>query len=216
LHSKLSEKLQEMKRNRKGFDTSNRKAKRLKTETKNPSHNKEEEEEEKEEEEGEEEEEEEEDIKFSTFDFSTGKPQPSYLVKKKRKKADVLLQEAEQKMLLMEKIKNTEEGKKLLQDESWKKVYMKATGQKVKDNPKLIKQSMKKEEKKKQKSASAWEERKGAEEKKKADKQAKRTENIKNRKIAKKTGKPIKKQKRPGFEGRKRDFLNKDKGNKKE
>jgi Surfeit locus protein 6/60S ribosome biogenesis protein Rrp14 len=78
----------------------------------------------------------------------------------------------------LEEIKNDpEKGKKV----SWKAAVSKAAGEKVHDNPKLLKQSIKREKKRQQKNAKKWKERDLTVAKAKAEKQSKRTENIKER-----------------------------------
>lgn len=49
-------------------------------------------------------------FQFGTFDFSTGKPTPTYLVEKKPSKVQ-LLKEAEKKQKILEELKGTEKAK---------------------------------------------------------------------------------------------------------
>jgi len=157
----------------------------------------------------------EEHLQFGTFHFSEGKPLPAYLAKKKNKQtAEQLLKAAEEKKARVEELKQTEEGQNLITKGAWKSALAKASGHTVRDDPKLLKKAVKKEQKKKEKSSKAWKERKKEETKVQKDKQKKRSENIKQhlqKKKEKRLGiKDKQKQKRPGFEGRKKDFLNND------
>ena len=57
--------------------------------------------------------------------------------------------------------------------ESWRAALLRASGQKVLDDPKLLRKSLKKEAKRKEKSSKGWQERVQAQEEKKAAKQNK-------------------------------------------
>jgi len=151
------------------------------------------------------------DLQFGTFDFAAGKPIPTYLVNKKKSKKkspEALLKEAEQLQELRKNIKGTEEEKKLV----YKNLIAKAEGAKVKDNPKLLKKSIKKVHKIKEKKAKAWQERKEQTVQQQKDKQKQRSQNIKehlqkkiDKKLSKKTSKAPS---RAGFEGKKKDYIN--------
>ncbi|XP_050376639.1 uncharacterized protein LOC126794035 [Argentina anserina] len=125
--------------------------------------------------------------------------------KKKRRLSKA--KELERAKQLEEMKKDPEKGKSLL----WKTATSRAAGVKIHDDPKLLKQSIKKENKKHQKNAEKWKERVETTQKLKADKQKKRSDNIsakldekKKRKIAKREKKLM----RPGFEGRKEGYVN--------
>ena len=79
----------------------------------------------------------------------------------------------------------------------WKSALQKAEGVKVKDDAELIKKSVKRQQKMKQRSGKKWEERKERTEKMQQDKQDKRHANIKKRKETK-TSKKIAKAKKKG------------------
>jgi hypothetical protein len=179
----------------------------------------------------------EEDIKFGTFDFSSGRPLPMYLTsqlpqKKKRSKkvTPFLLKQVENKQQIL--ADKSEEGKKKAEKIRWDTIMDRAQGVKVKDDPKLIRKTLKKMKKKKEKSAKEWAKRKEDLEQRILERQKRREENIKSkkeqrkeRKINKRLGikakspKPNAKSKpkaegnkakrRPGFEGRKNNFINK-------
>lgn len=117
----------------------------------------------------------------------------------------------------LEKAKMKQEAKKenptVAERESWKAAVSRAMGVKVHDDARLIKGSMKREKKRKEKNAEKWKERVGTVEKMKEEKQKKRRDNIEGRINDKKMRKIAKREKklmRPGFEGRKESFITKD------
>ncbi|KAI8992102.1 surfeit locus protein 6-domain-containing protein [Mycotypha africana] len=137
--------------------------------------------------------------------LAVGKEQPK---KKGPSDAKTQLKMLEQKKEKIEKLKDEDKSKadQLLEKEEWNKVLSLATGEKPKDNVKLLKKTIKRQEKQKGKSAQEWNKRLDKvkmEEKKKIQK---REENIKAKIEEKKNRKRgIKKPKaRPGFEGIKR------------
>lgn len=98
----------------------------------------------------------------------------------------------------------------MIEKEEWNKVLALATGEKVKDDPRLLKKTVKRQEKQKQKSAQEWKKRLEKQKKDQMHAIKKREENIKakieEKKNKKKGIKPKgnKKKARPGFEGGKR------------
>ncbi|KAK8803801.1 hypothetical protein WA158_001495 [Blastocystis sp. Blastoise] len=123
---------------------------------------------------------------------------PLKFEKKKSKKQQLtkLLEKTQAKKKRLEELKNTEEGEKLADDMNWDSVMKKADGLKVKDDEALIKQSLRNITNKKKKSEQEWKQR------------------VHKQKMDKKHEE---KTKRAGFEGRKNEFLNKNKkGDKKE
>lgn len=129
--------------------------------------------------------------------------------KKKRKVSK--MKELEIAMKLEEAKKDTEKGDIVASKHSWKAATSRAAGIKVHDDPKLLKQSMKKEKRRIQKNAQKWKERVESQAKVKAEKQHKRSENISERIQQKKMRRIAKREKklmRPGFEGRKEGFIN--------
>ena len=108
----------------------------------------------------------------------------------------------------------TAEGQAQLAKQSWQAALARASGEKVLDDPKLLKKSIKRAAKAKQQRAAAWDQRLTAQEERQAEKQQKRKDNLQAR-TDDKVGKRIERRekkllRRPGFEGRKGDdaFLN--------
>nr|GLL31734.1 ribosomal RNA-processing protein 14-C [Ipomoea trifida] len=92
-----------------------------------------------------------------------------------------------------------EENPKVAEKQSWKAAADRAIGVKVHDNPRLLKESMNREKKRKEKSTEKWKERVESREKL-----------ISGRIHEKKIAQREKKLMRPGFEGRKEEFITKD------
>ncbi|KAI3714169.1 hypothetical protein L1987_72763 [Smallanthus sonchifolius] len=114
----------------------------------------------------------------------------------------------------LEKAKKLKEARKenvvVATKHSWKAATEKAMGVKVHDDPKLLKRSLQKEKKRREKSAGKWKERVESQEKMREEKQAKRRGNIDERANQKKMRKIAKREKklmRPGFEGRKEGYI---------
>lgn len=134
--------------------------------------------------------------------------------KKKKGPSDAKTQlkmlEAKQDKLEKLKGENKSKAEELMEKEEWNKVLALATGEKLKDDTKLLKKTIKRQEKLKNKSGQEWNKRieKVKYDEKKGIK--KREENIKakiDEKKNKKRGikvKPVAKKSRPGFEGGKR------------
>jgi len=84
-----------------------------------------------------------EDIEYGTFDYSSGKPIPTYLShKKKGLDKKILLQKAMEKQRMLEELKDTEEGKQMKDDIIYDTLIKRAQGIKVKDDPKKIKKKV--------------------------------------------------------------------------
>ncbi|KAK3034110.1 hypothetical protein RJ639_034462 [Escallonia herrerae] len=127
-------------------------------------------------------------------------------VGKKRRKGGKAV-ELERARVLQEAKSNPAVAKK----ESWKAAVSRAAGVKVHDDPRILKESIKKERKRHEKNASKWKERVESREKVKVEKQQKRAGNIADRAEQKKVRKIAKREKklmRPGFEGRKEGYIN--------
>ncbi|XP_058184683.1 ribosomal RNA-processing protein 14-like [Rhododendron vialii] len=114
----------------------------------------------------------------------------------------------------LEMAKRLEEAKKdpgVAKKHSWKAAVSRAAGDKVHDDPKLLKVSMSKEKRRHEKNAEKWKDRVESREKVKGEKQQKRAGNIAERIHQKKMRKIAKREKklmRPGFEGRKEGYIN--------
>ncbi|XP_024536651.1 surfeit locus protein 6 homolog isoform X3 [Selaginella moellendorffii] len=142
-----------------------------------------------------------------------------------RKSKEKLLEQATK---LQKDIQDTEKGKDVASKHSWDAALSRASGQKVFDNPKLLKQSLKREHQRREKSAKKWQDRHDSEAQRAQEKQQTRASHIKERIDARKqrliakvcklvtlidltllfTPQREKKLMRPGFEGRKAGFLN--------
>ena len=110
----------------------------------------------------------------------------------KRKEKEKTLEESDTRAAVAFKEKN-----------QWQSALQKAEGVKVKDDADLLKKSLKRQEKLKQRSSKKWEERQERTEKMQQEKQDKRRANIKKRKDAKVSKKIAKAKKKgrmmPGF-----------------
>eukprot|EP01126_Amoeba_proteus_P001286 TRINITY_DN10362_c0_g1_i3.p1 TRINITY_DN10362_c0_g1~~TRINITY_DN10362_c0_g1_i3.p1 ORF type:complete len:361 (+),score=119.13 TRINITY_DN10362_c0_g1_i3:133-1215(+) len=154
-------------------------------------------------------------LDFGYFDMSSGKPVPMYLKQEKKKGPSKisLLQQAQERRQRLEELKGTEKGEKLAEEEGWDNMFKKLENKKVKDDIKKIKKSIKQQQSKKKKSSKEWAARIQAQQKRQEEQQKKRQQNIEKRKqhrLDNKTGSK-KAPKRPGFEGKKSQFINKDK-----
>jgi len=98
------------------------------------------------------------------------------------------------------KQKDPEKAEKLIKSETWKNVLLKAHGEKVKDDPKLLKKTIKRVQQKKKSSEKTWKNRIEAVEKSKVDRQKKRTENIQARTEKRKSKKSKKNKFQMGME----------------
>ncbi|KAI5854579.1 surfeit locus protein 6-domain-containing protein [Tricharina praecox] len=138
--------------------------------------------------------------------------------KRRRGPTDLLgqLKHTEAKKRRIEQM-GDEKKEEVLEKEKWSKALKQATGEKIKDDEKLLKKALKRQESQKRKSAHEWGERLSGQSKSQAQRVKKREENLQARidskkankggkKITKKSQKPFvkkggKKPSRPGFEG---------------
>lgn len=169
------------------------------------------------------------DVRFSSFDFSTGKAVPSYLVEPGKKRARGPSQSTR---ALLEKAVRDKRTKG--DAAKWEAAERRMRGETVKDNTELLKKKLRTEKKQREKSAKKWEERNAAVEEQLKAKQERRRQNIREHAEAKKermlpkelrrpkqlerhvphslakrrklaaAEKGKKPQKRPGFEGKKK------------
>ncbi|XP_067144655.1 surfeit locus protein 6 homolog isoform X2 [Centruroides vittatus] len=133
---------------------------------------------------------------FSKFDFpETEKKASKHSGKNYKKLLKKTLKEKEE--LKTMEINDPEKAFVQKEKKNWLKAIDKAGGIKVKDNPELLKKSIKKQEQMKRKSQKKWKERKETVEKFKQKKEQKRRENIKAKK-QEKINKKIKRAKKKG------------------
>ena len=125
---------------------------------------------------------------FSKFDFTSSAHKEVQLAERKsmskKKGYKKLLAKAEAAQRKLEELKKTDEkrGEELAKKLMWQKAMDMARGTKIKDNPKLLKKTVKKIEKRKKKTSKEWEERKNMEREAMEKRQAKRKANIEERK----------------------------------
>lgn len=124
---------------------------------------------------------------FSKFQFTDDGKEERKKNEYAGKKVKTLLKQAEKKQEKIETLKNVDpdKAKLLLEKEKWKKAIQKSENIKVKDDPLLLKKSLKSEEKKKKKTVKEWKGRTEETEKRKMARQEKRSRNIKQKKQAK-------------------------------
>eukprot|EP00968_Pinguiococcus_pyrenoidosus_P014241 scaffold1295_cov220-Pinguiococcus_pyrenoidosus.AAC.18 len=124
------------------------------------------------------------------------------------------LVEAEAKERRLAELRTTDDGALAAEQQKWEDAINDSRGKRVKDNRKLLRKALKARERKKGKSKEAWEGRLKAQQKAQQDKQETRRENLRKRKSGDRAdGGPKAKRakRRPGFEGKKSEFLNKNK-----
>ncbi|XP_009593253.1 uncharacterized protein LOC107821668 [Nicotiana tabacum] len=132
-------------------------------------------------------------------------------MKKKKKKKGSKAKELE-RLKRLEEVKR--ENRTVADREAWKAAANRAMGVKVHDDPSKLKESMKREKRRKEKSSEKWKERVQSQEKLKNERQQKRRDNIAGKVKEKKMRKIAKREKklmRPGFEGRKEGYITQDK-----
>jgi len=142
------------------------------------------------------------DVVFSKFDFATSVKERDPKNKKKKKDLKQLLTIAESKQNELKLLEETdaEKAKETKAEMCWDSALQKASGTKIKDNPKLLKKTLKRKEKEKSKSEKVWKDRVESVEKKKEEKQKLRKQHLKERREAgngKKKGGGKKKKKPP-------------------
>ena len=136
---------------------------------------------------------------FSKFDFTDSNKKEKHKNEFRGKDYKRLLEKVEKRNEKINKVKSKDEtAGKVLEDKfKWKAALDKAEGEKVKDNPELLKKALKRKEKMKVKSKKKWQDRENTVKKHQDAKQEKRTKNIQNRKQNKKDNK-LKKAKKKG------------------
>lgn len=141
---------------------------------------------------------------FSKFDFSgLGSTKNDKKVEKDPKKILKNLEKQKARIAEMEQSGDKEKAKEVKQKHAWKMALAKSEGLKVKDDPILLKKTIKKQEQKHKDSAKKWKVRQDGVNKAQEIRQQKRTENIEKRKKEKKNKKLKQASKRgriiPGF-----------------
>ncbi|KAG7304084.1 hypothetical protein JYU34_011014 [Plutella xylostella] len=125
---------------------------------------------------------------FSKFDFANiGKKDKPSKVEKDPKKILENMEKQKEKFRQLEENEDTAKVQEIKEKMAWKSILQKAEGQKVKDDPILLKKSIKKMDQKKKHSKKAWDTRISNVEQKKQDRQKKRQENISKKKKEKKS-----------------------------
>lgn len=124
---------------------------------------------------------------FSKFDF--GKAETKNKVKTKLNDPQKILKDIEAKSAKLKELANSGEKDKaeeLKKKTLWNTALSKADGQKVKDDPELLKKTIKRREQQVNKSKKKWQTRQEGVQKAKEERQKKRSENINKRKKDKK------------------------------
>eukprot|EP01147_Barroeca_monosierra_P010128 gene10128-2294_t len=142
-------------------------------------------------------------ITFSKLEFATNDTKTKK--KKARPNPKQLLEKVEREQQKLEQLRgvDTAKAEEIEQKQNWSKALKRAQGEKVFDNPKLVKKTIKTIERQKKRSKKKWEDRQATVEKDIRDRQEKRERNLKTR-IEKRKDARIKKiqKKRPGFTGK--------------
>ena len=136
---------------------------------------------------------------FSKFDFSASGVNQTPSGGSKGKDYKKLLQKIEHDKSKLEQLKerDADAAKVAMEKASWKKVLQKAEGVKVKDNPELLKKSIKRKDKRINRSKKDWSERQTKVEEKIKARQDKRKANVDKKKKGR-IDKKIKKAKKKG------------------
>ena len=147
-------------------------------------------------------------VVFSKFDFSqmVGKYSTNKSTKKNKlpssKNYELLLLKAAREKEKVDKIKKEDPKKAsaILQKSSWEKAMARAEGEKVRDDPALLKKSLKRKLAKKKKSVKEWQARTEQMEQNMRKRQEKKQRNVQKRKEHKQNRKVFKRAKKtPGF-----------------
>lgn len=153
-------------------------------------------------------------IEYGVFKFANGKSEPLYKERKRGRDED-LLRKAEAEKQRLQELAQTPEGAQVVKEKEWEKMMAKAEGEKIKDDPAMLKKTIKKKEKKKHKSQSEWAEKAKKQEEAKKAKQTdylkRQDKNIARKKFGRKgapvagaggSKAPSSRKQRAGFEGK--------------
>ncbi|XP_066586807.1 surfeit locus protein 6 homolog [Prorops nasuta] len=134
---------------------------------------------------------------FSKFDFSEiGAKKKVSKTDKDPKKILQQLEQKSEKLKMLEELGEKEKASEIKEKDAWKTALARSSGEKVKDDPRLLKKSIQKQEQRKKKSSKKWQNRLETVTKGLQEKQEKRQENIMKRKKDKKLNKLKKASKR--------------------
>ena len=143
-------------------------------------------------------------IEFNKLAAAASGPSKS---KRKLSTAALLAEAEESQRRRQQRLSMPDGGGEDAQIEEWQRALKKAGGIKLKDNPKLLKKAMKREERQKKKSKLEWASRIKTVNKAIAEKQERRKQNLKERGTKNKNRAAKHKASRAGFEGKKSSFL---------
>jgi len=124
----------------------------------------------------------EEDLDFSKIRITKDKTKGPLFQGAKKPSKKALLKNAEKQKKKMEKLAQTEAGQEALKSATWDRLGQLAAGVKLKDDPTLIRKSLKRDAAKKKKSAKEWAERLKKQNKDNKERIASRESNIEGRK----------------------------------
>ena len=116
---------------------------------------------------------------FSKFDFASSGTPEKPKAKKVSLKAELHRAREKQKQ-------KKQKGSDGADSEAWETAMKKATGEKIRDDPKLIQKTIRRQQQKKKQSKKKWDERIQNEKKKQEERQSKRMGNIQDRRDQKK------------------------------
>lgn len=142
-------------------------------------------------------------VVFSKFDFTSDMTKTEHSSKGKMKKKNYkkLLEKAEDRKKKLQEMKMTDvdKVKEIVEKEAWRKALGKSEGLKQKDDPALLRRSLKRKEKQKTRHQKEWKERGEIQAKQIKERQQQRQKNIKERSDNKKKKKMKKGGRIPGF-----------------
>ncbi|KAF6254094.1 surfeit locus protein 6-domain-containing protein [Scenedesmus sp. NREL 46B-D3] len=153
-------------------------------------------------------------LAFNKLQLDTGRPGTGRKGGKGKQTKAEALKAAEDKQARLADA-TARHDKEAIAAEAWRAALARASGERVLDDPKLLRRSLKREAQDKQRKAKRWAERNSAQQEQQKARQDKRKDNLAARstaKLEKKKERRDKKLLRAGFEGRKSGFINAPKG----
>lgn len=129
--------------------------------------------------------------------------------KRRLSTAELLAQAEEKERQKKARLLSPDGGGEDVQIAEWQKAFEKAGGIKIKDNPKLLRKTLKRKESQKKKSQQQWKQRVKSVAKLQTERQEKRKQNLKDRGTKAKTKASRNRGEKPraGFEGKKNNFI---------